>query len=216
MGKLDYGILTKGKNKVGPVVYYRRGSLQLARAYVSEVKNPNTKPQQLARARFTVLRNAARAFKSAANLGFAKLAHDATTPTNIFMKMNYGALQGDSPSQVEIDFSKVKVSDGDLPMPGFASASSSESLIVDVTWTPNSDLPDASTQDQVYVFVYQEDLNGGILSTPVNRSIGGAHVSVPSGWSGMRCQVYAFAIGDGNDNKGMRSYSAYLGSTVVS
>ena len=216
MAKFNLGILSGVTGKVGTVVGYKRYGIECMRAYIRHIKNPNTKEQQLARARLGVLSSTSRAFTPACNIGLAVRASDNhRSPSNEFMKLNYAALQGDSPSQVEVDYSQVKVSDGNLPMPGFASASATEALTVDVTWTPNSDMPKASTQDQVYIFVYQEELNGGVLSTSALRSAGATHVAVPSGWSGMRVQVYGFAVGNGIDNKGMRSYSAYLGSTVI-
>jgi hypothetical protein len=65
------------------------------------------------------------------------------------------------------------------------------------------------------VFVFQPDTKSGVLSSAVLRSAGSVSISVPSGWSGMRIHAYGFAVGNGADNKGLNSPSAYLGSGTI-
>lgn len=225
MAKLNYGILTRGRNKVGPVVYYQRGNEQIVREYVKHINDARTPSQLLARARFTALRSVARWFRIPASIGYHNILRGAQTPTSEFMKRNYQSVSGETPAETEVDFTMLTVSDGNCPSVGFNSASMEQALQVDVSFRADSDQPGASTNDNVYVFVYQADLNEGLLGAPVRRNAGRCSVTVPSGWSGMRVHVYGFvkAIMDNVDaetgivltNAGDCSRTTYLGSGTI-
>lgn len=225
MAKLNYGILTRGRNKVGPVVYYQRGNEQIVREYVKHINDARTPGQLLTRARFSALRSVARFFRVPASIGYKNLLHGAQTPTSMFMKKNWTTVSGGTPAETEVDFTQLVVSDGTCPSVGFNSASMEQALQVDVTFRADSDQPGASANDNVYVFVYQADLNEGVLGAPVLRSAARAAVTVPSGWSGMRVHVYGFvkAIADNVDsqtgivltNAGDCSRTTYLGSGTI-
>lgn len=225
MAKLNYGILTRGRNKVGPVVYYQRGDEQIVREYVKHINDARTAPQLLTRARFTALREVARSFRVPASIGLKVFLRGAKTPSSEFMKRNYSAVSGETPAEVEVDYTQLVVSDGSLPAPSFNSASMESALQVDVTWRADNDIPGTSNDDLVYAFVYQADLNEGVLGTPKKRNGLTMSVSVPAGWSGMRVHVFGFAkaIADNVDsqtgivlvNAGDCSRTTYLGSGTI-
>lgn len=216
MAKINLGILSGVNGKVGTVVGYKRYGVDCLRAYVRHIRNPRTAGQQLTRARFAALGSVTRAFVSASNTGLGALARSKNmTPSNLFMLKNWSAVSGETPAETEVDFTQLVVSDGSLPSPGFNSASMEQALQVDVTFRADSDQPDTDPSDKVYIFVYQADLNGGVLGQPVLRSAQRASVTVPSGWSGMRVHVYGFAVGGGFANNGKISRTTYLGSGTI-
>ena len=216
MASFNLGILDGVNGKVGTVVGYKRYGKKYMRAYVANVKNPRTKDQQLVRARFSELGKVARAFVPAINIGLAgSAAQKHQSQGNDFMERNWKAVSGDTPAEVMVDYTQLEVSYGLLPMPGFGSVRTDEALTVDVTFVPNSDVYMADSRDQVYVFVFQPDTKSGVLSSAVLRSAGSVSISVPSGWSGMRIHAYGFAVGNGAENKGLNSPSAYLGSGTI-
>lgn len=225
MAKLNYGILTRGRNKVGPVVYYQRGNEQIVREYVRHINDARSEGQLLTRARFAALRSVARWFRIPASIGFHNILQGAQTPTSEFMKRNWLTVSGETPADTEIDFTQLVVSAGNCPNVGWNSASMEQALQVDCTFRPDSDQPGASTNDHAYAFIYQADLNEGVLSAPVLRSLGRVSVTVPSGWSGMRVHVYGFvrAQMDNVDsqtgiiltNAGDCSRTTYLGSGTI-
>ena len=216
MANNSLNVLGVMRGKIGNIVGIGRGSVQLYRAYLNKIKNPQTEGQLLTRARFAALGRVARAFSGAATLGFARSKKSIlSTGMSTFMRKNWSAVSGVTPQETEVDLTQLVVSDGNLPTPGFNSASMEQALQVDVTFRADSDQPDADASDKVYIAVYQADLNGCVLGSPVLRSAQRAAVTVPSGWSGMRVHVYGFAIGGGTKNNGMRSRTTYLGSGTI-
>lgn len=225
MAKLDYGIFTKGRNKFGPAVTYVRGGVQVTREYVKDIRNPRTKAQLLQRAKFGELNRVSNALKPAVTIGLANVKRADQTARNKFYQLNKGLVHGDTPGEVEVDYSALTLSQGGAIVPGFGSARTEEALTVDVTWVPNSDVPGAGSKDMVYLVIYQRDTNVAVLGGPFLRSAAAGSVSVPSGWSGMRCYVYGFVVASENHyetvsgalmvEKGECSDTAYLGTATI-
>lgn len=216
MANNSLNVLGVMRGKIGNIVGIGRGGVQLYRAYLNKIKNPQTAGQLLTRARFAALGSVARAFAKTAALGFANSKKSIlSTGMSTFMHKNWSAVSGETPKDTEVDFTQLVVSDGNLPTPGFNSASMEQALQVDVTFRADSDQPDTDPSDKVYVCVYQADLNGVVLGAPALRSAQRVSVTVPSGWSGMRVHVYGFAIGGGKGNYGQRSRTTYLGSGTI-
>lgn len=216
MADNSLNVLGVMRGKLGNIVGIGRGSVQLYRGYLAHIRNPRTAGQLLTRARFAALGSVARAFSSAAAIGFAKAKKSVlSTGMSTFMRKNWSAVSGETPAATEVDLTQLMVSDGNLPSPGFNSASMEQALQVDVTFRADSDQPDTDPSDKVYIVVYQADLNGCVVGEPVLRSAQRAAVTVPSGWSGMRVNVYGFAVGGGVKNNGKRSRTTYLGSGTI-
>lgn len=225
MAKLNYGVFTKGRNKFGPAVTYIRGGVQVAREYVEKVRNPRTPGQLLQRAKFGELNRVSNALKPAITIGLANVKRADQTARNKFYQLNKGQVHGDFPSEVEVDYTQLTVAQGAAIVPGFSSAKTEEALTVDVTWVPNTDVPGAGSNDKVYLVVYQRDTNVAVLGGPFLRSAAAGSITVPSGWSGMRCYVYGFVVAAENHfeqvsgalmvEKGECSDSVYLGNATI-
>lgn len=225
MAKLNYGIFTKGRNKFGPAVTYIRGGVQVTREYVKDVRNPRTPAQLLQRAKFGELNRVSNALKAGITIGLANVKRADQTARNKFYQLNKGLVSGATPSEVVVDYTQLILADGSAIVPGFSAARAENVGTVDITWTPNSDIPGAGSTDKVYFVLYQRDSNVAILSGPYLRSAAAATVEVPTSWSGMSCNVYGFVVAaeDHFENvsgallveKGECSHSAFLGKVTI-
>ncbi|MBQ9417208.1 MAG: hypothetical protein IJU19_01365 [Bacteroidales bacterium] len=216
MAKVNLGILDGFNGKVGTVVGYSRYGKDWMRAYTDEVSDRRSGEQLLVRARFRLLSLVGSGMLTALQVGLAEAPRrHGNTPSNTFMHLNWVNATGATPAAVEVDYASLQLSEGHLPQPSFSQASFAQSQSVSVEFPTHSDLPKTSDDDLVYLFVYQPESNMGLLSPAVSRSTGSISLLVPSEWVGLDVHVYGFAIGDGEENAGMRSSTAYLGSGTI-
>ena len=210
MGLLRMGILSDFKNKIGTVVGRHWKSWKYTTsAYVREVKNPRTEAQQLQRARFAAIGAMSSAFLPAIMEGFNQLARRLVlTEGNVFVKRNIGAVEATSPTSVTIDYSAITVSEGRLPEVQFGSPDFDTPLTVEVSFTGNTDDPEADAADTVHIFAYNAEDGRGILSEGAARSAGSASVTVPGSWNGVKVHVWGYVV----NAKGICSRSTYIGS----
>ena len=208
------GILSDFKNKIGTVVGRHWKSWKYTTsAYVREVKNPRTEAQQLQRARFAAIGALTSAFLPAIMEGFNKLARRLVlTEGNVFVKKNIGAVEATTPDSVTIDYSAITIAEGRLPEVQFGSPLFDTPLTVEVTFTPNTDDPEADAYDTVHLFVYNPEEGRGILSEGAARSAATASVQVPGSWNGVKVHVWGYVVND----KGICSHSTYIGNGNIS
>lgn len=216
MAKINLGILDGFSGKVGTVVGYNRYNKNLMRAYVRTIENPRTGSQRLVRAKFRLLNAVGLGMLPAVQVGLqVSAAKHQNTPSNMFMCRNWACVSGATPETVAVNYASLLLSEGHLPSPSFEQASFAESQTVGVTFATHSDMPTASDDDLVFVYVYQPESNCGILSEGVSRSTGSISLLVPSEWVGMQVHVYGFAVGADEVNMGIRSNTYYLGNGTI-
>lgn len=167
--------------------------------------------------RFAALGVLASAFLKACRLGLkvaAKTMGPLVSEFDAFVKINKDQVRVEG-GVAEIEYSGLLIAKGHLPQVGFSAPNFDEPLRISVAWTPNSDVPGADADDEVYLAILQPDSNQCVLAAPVKRSSAASEVRLPSTWSGMPVHVYGFAIGNGRENKGVISTSAYIGTGNV-
>ena len=167
--------------------------------------------------RFKTLAQLASAFQGANDLGLkakAKQIGPLVSPFDAFMNRNSPAVSAVG-GEVEVDFGSLICSAGKMPAVAFGNASFAEPQRVSVSFTTSADQPGTDAQDKVYILILQPDTNQAILSTGTARTEGSIDVRVPLAWTGMTVHIYGFAIGNGNDNKGIASDSAYVGTGII-
>ena len=217
MGKMKMGILGDFRNKIGTVVGQRwRAGQYTTRAYVKDVRNPNTAKQQLWRARFKTLGRLAAEFQVACETGFRPLlSSKPTTAVAEFVKRNSGAVHANTVDSVTIDYADLVVAAGGLVNVRFGTPQFDTPQQVDVSFADNMGSGIyTSLDDLVYLFVYCPDAKCGILSEPVQRSERRVSCDVPAYWNGMKVHVYGFTVGADHDKKytGRVSPSTYIGT----
>ena len=217
MARTTGAVLGKQSGRIGQVYGALVHGEQVYRAMPAKPKktDPSKLPADVLdrRLRFKTLVQLAKAFKSAADLGFAKYRwiKPFIAPFNYFSMVNKTAVFATG-GEAEVDYGSLLIAKGDTPDPSFGNASFAEPNRVSVTFQATTDMPGADAQDKVYVVLYQPDTNKAILSTPVLRTTGQIEVLAPKAWVGMTVHVYGFVIGDGRDNKGEPSESSYIGT----
>lgn len=164
--------------------------------------------------RFAALGTMASGFLNAIRMGLkvaAKTMGPLVSEFDAFVRINKDAVHVEG-GRPDVDFGDIKIAKGNLPPVGFSAASFEEPLRVSVTFTPNSDSIGADAGDNVYLVLYEPQSKQSVMSAPVQRSSGSIEVRVPSTWAGMAVHCYGFAIGNGRDNMGVISNSAYIGT----
>ena len=217
MGKMKMGILGDFRNKIGTVVGQRwRAGQYTTRAYVKDVRNPNTAKQQLWRARFKTLGTLGTEFQVATELGFrAILDKKPTTAIGEFVRRNKEAVHANTVDSVTIDYADLVIAHGGLTNVRFGTPQFDTPQQVDVSFADNMGSGiHTSLTDIVYLFVYCPDAKCGILSDPVQRSERSVSCDVPAYWNGMKVHVYGFTMGADHDKKytGRVSPSTYIGT----
>lgn len=216
MAKFNQGILGGFNGKVGTVIGYSRYGKNIMRAIANHVSDRKSEAQVSTRMRFKTLVGISAAFQEAVGVGLEKTARGLQRTTgNDFFSRNWEHVRLTDDGVVEVDFSKLTLSDGKLAAPSFQTPTYADDLTVTVAYSNASDVPGTSDSDEVYVFVYQPDMNMGVLSAAGLRKSGTLSVKVPAVWSGTEVHVYGFAVGTAHKNWGWRSDTAYLGKGTV-
>ena len=214
---MKMGILGDFRNKIGTVVGQRwRAGQYTTRAYVKDVRNPNTPKQQLQRAKFSTLGRLAAEFQVACETGFRPLlSSKPTTAVAEFVSRNKGAVHANTVDSVTIDYADLVIAHGGLTNVRFGTPQFDTPQQVDVSFADNMGSGIyTSLDDLVYLFVYCPDAKCGILSEPVQRSERSVSCDVPAYWNGMKVHVYGFTVGADHDKKytGHVSDSVYIGT----
>lgn len=211
------GYLSPIRNKLGNAVGRKWRTLDVLSVYNGRPRNPRTAAQQAQRSKFGFIAGIARQFAAAAELGFKPLCDGTPIPQrSMFIKKNIESVDMTDPTTPTIDTSSIVIAEGALPEADFGNPSFSDPLSVKVPMTDTSDLPGASVQDKVFIFVWDREANAGILSAPKEREAASIEVTVPTIWNGHRVYVYGFTVGGNGETKGMVSNSRFLGSGSIS
>lgn len=168
--------------------------------------------------RFAVLGTLASAFLNAIRMGLkvvAKTMGPLVSEFDAFVKLNKDAVHVEG-GATEVEYGEILLAKGPLPQVGFKAAAFDEPLKVSVDFTPNSGVPGADADDNVYLVIYEPESKQCVMAPAFKRSTGSAEVALPSTWSGLTVHVYGFAIGAGRENTGVISSSTFIGTGMVS
>lgn len=212
MSKNAKGILGDQVGKVGPVVGKRWMGLQVYSAYQPNVRNPKTAKQQLVRAKFTLLSQLSRGFRSAINLGF----HDESiaankTRYNMFFKANYGNITGNSIETLGYDPEDIVVAAGSLAnvVTGVADFSAPMQVTVPITSPSSTGEPGYNVNDTVYLVAYSEATGFAVISDgSATRNDNSVSVNVPASFQGAQACLYVFTVAE---NGQISSASTFAG-----
>lgn len=207
-GKLDTNVGFRGRKNAAFERYYRRPA------------KGRTLPLSMKKqiARMTALGELSNILYPAYMLGLKKFAkRRQMSPNNLFVKDNMPALSVDSSLNVTIDYSKISLSKGHLPMVLFSQADFSKPQCVKAAFGSAGGVEGADEEDKVYVAVYCPKAGGVVLSRPVTRDAGEVVIALPDDWNGLEVKVWGWAIGNQpNDrNDGEASECTFLGSGTV-
>ena len=168
MAKTFGAVLGKQSGRIGQIVgRVTRGKQYFAALpTVAKDRKVSSKEQDV-RLKFKTLTQLAKGFKQGIKVSLERYAKYAPyiTPFNHFVKINKDTVHVEG-GVAEIEYGAILLAPegGDIPAVGFSAASFDEPLRVSVAFTPNSDVPMADADDNVYLFVYEPESGQGILS----------------------------------------------------
>ena len=207
MGKLYNGIEGPFSGKVGPVVGYTWKHRACIRSYRQHINYPNTADQQRQRDWFVSMVRFASQATSALQLGMSQMA-TATKMTegNYFILKNKQHFHRKTDG-LQIDYNKLQIAYGNAADVYFHRPKFEKNETVVVDFEKNAMSLRASSDDNVYVYVYATGIAQGLLSAPVARRSKQLRIALPQEWTGQEIHLYGFVV----DREGRASNSTYIG-----
>lgn len=194
MATIQQGIYGNFSGMVGNVIGYTWKGKGVMRIRPSSVANPKTALQQQQRGKFSVVLRFVQAHIQQIRTGFKPWA-DNITAYNAAMSYNLKyATTGEHPNR-SIDYKKVLISRGDLPVVDnlMASVAGPGSLLLE--WAGSTLLAGAHPRDKLMVSVYNETDNVSLAYDSVaERAACSADLDTPAEWAGKTVQVLVFLI----------------------
>lgn len=204
-------IAYNGKGKIGNMVGYTRGGVQMFRAWQPIVANPRTARQLLSRAKLAVASQLSRGLSALLRVSYGDDANSRVSPRNLFTKqiipVSKDVLTGQAPSEIAIKWEKLPVANGILPMWGMDEPDLENPLTIKVGLgeayktadyhTSSSGEPRATflylvairkdTMEAAYSYLLVHDGTNWVTPFPENIEL-----LVPSHWQGLQVEMYSF------------------------
>lgn len=211
MGLMYQGINGPFSGRVGAVIGYLWKGKPCVRAYRQHINYPNTVGQQQQRDWFISMVRFAGQAKQALRMGLRQRADDMMmTECNYFVMRNKAYFNQVNGS-VEVDYSRIQLSEGSATDVYFHEPHFLDSMLVTVGFEKNGIFGRASGNDLVYLYAYAPSLGEGYLSGPAERRNKVAAIRLPDHWDGQEVHIYGFVI----DRTGAASCTTYIGVGCV-
>lgn len=195
MAKYRLGVMGTFSNKVGIVVGRKWRNLDVMSAYQPKVSNPNTNKQVEQRQRFGATSTLARGMKLGLAYGFAGVAAGTKSPARSrFVQANISAVEFTFPDTIDIDYSRVKLSEGSHMNATFGTPTSTEPQEIKLTYSMPIIEGFSRADDNVFVVAYNP-ADGNCVIASERASAGSFSIQVPNSWDGETVHVYGFVIG---------------------
>ncbi len=219
MATFKKGILGGFQGRIGNVVGSNWKGKEVMRIRPAVVSNPNSENQQKQRARFGLVGRFNQAHRNLIRIGFKAYAKDMTS-SNAAMSYNLAnAIAGEFPD-LSIDFSKVRISMGNLATLTGVAVLSDAPASVTLNWADNTQAAYASESDQLIVSL-TDQASGEVLSFPgcASRNQATVILNLPAEWSSRTAEVLLFLVSlDGKTSSNAReavSNTVYAGSVEI-
>jgi hypothetical protein len=213
MAIFNKGILGGFSGTIGNIVGGSWRGIDYMRSKPNKVNNPNTPAQQTQRSKFKLVMSLLKKIKPVIQAGFTS-DHKRKSAFNIASSYNLkNAVTGSLPDMA-IDFSALSVSRGPLVPAEGATAESDSPMTVSFSWSDNSDIGSAQSDDQALILLYNTSKERAlyIVEGGAVRSDGSYTMNMPSSYGDDTVEAYlGFVSADGKE----ASDSEYLGSITV-
>lgn len=211
MGKQFGGVFANWNGKVGNVVGRVRQGRTVLSIYQPNVANPQTTAQTKQRTKFSLMTGFMRVISSFIKTTFHDL--DGYKTGNPFSSaIGYAMRQNpfdETGSEIELEYTKIPVSQGSCVLP-YSPSASAEGNSITISWSDNSGLGGANADDEVLVLVYNATKKQAVWQMgQADRAERTTTLPCPTAWSMDTVQVY-FAMR--NPKSGECSASVHLGS----
>lgn len=208
MAKQYYGYLSPVIGKLGPSVGFIWKGRAVMRAYVSNIRYPNTVLQQAERDWFISMVRFAATARSALLLGMRQLAYsEQMTESNVFVKHNKYCFDREGGG---CNYGRLQLSFGCVA-PVMALTTTVDEGVLRCTFRRHSGTAMCHGSDKVYIYVYDSRSGCGLLSQAVRRGDGMVAMRLPDGWVAETLHAWLFAV----DSRGEASASTYVAPTTT-
>ena len=212
MGTIKNGILGGFSGKVGTVIGGTWKGISYMRSIAPSVSNPRTPAQVEHRARFAAIVQFLKPLTAFLRIGFKSLAVKKSG-FNAAMAFNFKNVITGTYPDFGIDYTKVSISQGNLPgalNPVTTSVIAGE---VEFTWEDNTWETDASADDQAVLVVYNPARQAAVsVVGGITRAGGSQTITLPNSFTGDEVQCY---IAFTNANQSVISNSQYVSGLIV-
>lgn len=213
MGTIRNGVNGGFKGKAGSVIGSSWKSIEYIKGLYKKRTKPATEEQLMQQAKFTVLMRFLLPITVFIRVGFGQKRADSSTATNMAFKDNINrAIVGDYPDYA-LDYSQVRISDGNYAGGGTESVSVAGGVMT-LTWdTALNSLYDSKEDDRVYILLYHPGIDQFLSApTPPLRGDGTVEITLPNHFLGGAGYVWTFFA----DRQGRKvSRSTYLGQVEL-
>ena len=192
MAVFESALFSKLSGSFGNITMYRLGDSNVVkgRRWTRDTRTP---AQLIHRAKWKVLGLLAMRMKKVLELGFP--GREARGRVNGFMSRNLPCMVCDEEVTVSVDYSKLKVSAGELQVPEVTAqwADTGETLIFKQKRQPLKPL--MYDDDRLYVFLWNPDvLRTKLLPLYQRKETAEMCFALPEEWKNTSFHVYAFAV----------------------
>lgn len=189
------------KGKVGNIVYQIRRGEQIARVYQPVVANPNTKRQELSRAKMAlageVCRSMLLGLRAAHNLRHPGYEYQQGVGNMVPVSKNI--ITGVTPSLLQVEYPELGKIFGGGVLPNANTSvpdfDNEGEITFNVTLSPNDYLDNngSAIDAGLVVVVYQPDTNESHVEfIPITEQGQTVTVGYPAVWGGMKVHIYGF------------------------
>jgi len=213
MGTFKVGILGGFSGKVGTVIGGCWKGIDYMRSRAASISNPRTPAQVEQRAKMSTVVKFLQPLTSFLRIGF-KSAAIKMSAFNAATKYNLAnAITGVFPN-LEIDFTKARVSQGNFPGALNPATLAAIAGAIEFTWEDNSWETDAAATDEAVLVVYNPAKEAVVsVVGGIGRSVGTQTIILPNAYTGDEVHCY---IAFTNANQSVISNSQYISGIVVS
>lgn len=213
MGKYLQGILGAFTGKVGTVVGSSWRGISYMRSLTRRRGNANATDKQLEQqARFALVNGFLKPMKPLLEIGFKNYANGKTGYNSATSYNLKNALTGQTPN-LEIDYTMVMLSRGDLPQVEGLAATSVTAAKLNLEWLDNSGRGKAKAEDQLILVAFCPDLAEAVYVIGEATRLATTYVfDLPSDYSTKEVHVY---VGWISENGKEIANSKYAGNILI-
>ena len=195
--------------QLGPVIGYSWKGRACMRTKQLRPKNPRTKKQQQNRMVFGITSKLGTSMAIATGIGLRSIADERRTCiVNIFISLNHHCINVED-DRVNINYSALKIADGQLTPVSFGEAVNEGGMQVGVDYSKAA--YGGANDDYVYLLAYAPSLEQSHLSMPTARSAHHISMTLPTLWQNREVHLYGFVW----DHDRNASPSSYLGNLTL-
>ena len=204
--------------KFGSSVGFRWKGIDVIRAYVKYVTNPNTDAQKLQREKISIAGKLAGALNEILNMTMRRYATEKkTTPAGQFVKQTLADAITGTLGNLSVQYDHVSITAPDAHLTEVACGEANFATPLTVTVPIDDSYFDNrfnSEEDKVYLVVYSKTAGQTVVSDgTAKRDSESVSVNVPGYWQGHFVEVFAFVDADPFSKRaGMTSPTIYCGS----